>query len=103
VLRDWIHRKEIDGFATALAQDLGRRFPPKSEERTDKGAKNQLRAITDRLYGEAVKFHRDRRLGVYGKAKLGNAFRWKLKELGYSHSFVEEVTHELVVRLARKG
>ena len=31
VFQDWFRRKEIDAFATALAQDLGRRFPPQSE------------------------------------------------------------------------
>jgi hypothetical protein len=103
VIRDWLRRREISGFATALAEDLARRFPPKSEARTDKGAKNQLHAITERLFGDAARFNRDRQLGVYGKAKLGNAFRWKLRELGYSQTFVEEVTHDLVVRLARKA
>jgi hypothetical protein len=103
VIRDWLRRREISGFATALAEDLARRFPPKSEARTDKGVKNQLRAITDRLYGEAARYHRDRRLGVYGKAKLGNAFRWKLRDLGYSGPFVEEVTHGLVLRLTTKA
>ena len=103
MIRDWLRRREISGFATALAEDLARRFPPKSEARTDRGAKNQLHAITERLFGDAAHFQRDRRLGVYGKAKLGNAFRWKLRELGYSQSFVEEVTHALVLRLARKA
>jgi hypothetical protein len=102
VLRDWFRRKEIDAFARALAQDLGRRFPPKSEERKDKGAKNQLESITDGLYAHAVKFRHDKQLGIYGKAKLGNTFRWKLKEMGYSESFIRDVTHGLVLRVTKK-
>jgi hypothetical protein len=101
VLRDWFRKKEIESFALTLAQDLGRRFPPRSEQRKDKGARNQLASITDQLYGHAARFRNDKRLGVYGKAKLGNTFRWRLKELGYSDSFVEEVTHGLVMRLAQ--
>jgi hypothetical protein len=101
VLRDWLRRKEIDAFAAALAQDMGRRFPPRSEARTDKGAANQLKAITGRLCEQAREFHRQRRLGVYGKAKLGNSFRWQLKELGYSQAIIEQVTHELVLNLAK--
>jgi hypothetical protein len=101
VLRDWFQRKQIDSFATALAQDLGRRFPPQSEERTDKGAKNQLASITDGLYAHAANFRQEKGLGIYGKAKLGNTFRWQLKELGYSQTFVNEVTHGLVLRLAK--
>jgi len=102
VLQDWSRRREIDAFATALAQDLGRRFPPKSEERTDKGAKPQLSSITDGLYAQAVRFRQDKELGIYGKAKLGNTFRWRLKEIGYSRRFIDDVTHALVLRLARK-
>ena len=84
MLRDWLRRKEIDSFAMALAQDLSRRFPPKGEERVDKGAKNQLASITEKLYAHAAKFKQEKGLGIYGKAKLGNTFRWRLKELGYS-------------------
>jgi hypothetical protein len=101
VLRDWLRRKDIEKFAVALAEDLGHRFPPKSEERTDKGAGNQLKAISERIYGEARRFRMDLRLGVYGKAKLANVFRWRLKELGYSQGFVQQVTHGLVVSIAK--
>jgi len=102
VLRDWSRRKEIDAFATALAQDLARRFPPKSEERRDKGAQSQLTSIAEGLYAQAAKFKQEKALGIYGKAKLGNTFRWRLKESGYSGRFVGEITHGLVVRLAKK-
>jgi len=101
VLQDWFQRKEINAFALALAQDLGRRFPPSGETRRDKGARSQLASITGRLYAQALQFRQAKRLGVYGKAKLGNAFRWKLKEMGYSQKFVHEVTHGLVVHLAK--
>lgn len=101
MFRDWFRRREINAFALALAQDLGRRFPPSSEARQDKQAKNQLASITDRLYAEALQFRQTKDLGVYGKAKLGNTFRWRLKEIGYSEKFVHEVTHRLVVHLAK--
>lgn len=100
LIRDWLRRKEIDGFAAALAEELGRRFPPKSEQRTDKGARNQLAAIAETLYARAAAFRRDKRLGVYGKAKLGNTFRWRLQELGYSDALIHAVTDGLVVRLS---
>lgn len=102
MLRDWSRRKEIDAFATALAQELARRFPPKSEERRDKGARNQLASITNALYSQAAEFRHDKKLGIYGKAKLGNTFRWRLKEVGYTVGFIDQVTHGLVLQLARK-
>jgi hypothetical protein len=93
---------EIDSFASSLAEDLGRRFPPASESRTDPGASQQLKAILESIGARALQFHEQQKLGVYKKAKLGNVFRWKLKELGYSDDFVERVTREIVTRLAAR-
>ena len=94
--------KEIEEFATVLAADLGRRFPPASEARTDPGAKNQLRVILEGLAARAVRYHNEHKLGIYRKAKLGNVFKWKLKELGYSTDFCEHATKEIVTQLAVK-
>lgn len=95
-----IDTRELDEFATALAEDLGRRYPPASEGRTDAGAKHQLDVITEGLTARALRFHKEHKLGVYKKAKLANVFRWKLSELGYSKPFVEKVTKSLAKRLA---
>lgn len=101
IIRDWLHRKEIEAFALALAQDLSRRFPPLSEKRTDKGARNQLASITTGLCKRGIGFSQQHKLGVYGKAKLGNSVRWQLRELGYSETFIESVTHELVMHVSQ--
>ena len=92
--------REIEEFATALAVDLGRRFPPASEKRTDPGVQHQIKVILEGLSARAVRFHHERKLGVYKKAKLGNVFKWKLKELGYSAEFAERATKEIITRLA---
>ncbi|MCC6194791.1 MAG: hypothetical protein IT518_10030 [Burkholderiales bacterium] len=97
-----VDTRELDEFAATLAADLGRRFPPSSEARTDPGAKHQLGVITEGLAARAVRFHQEHKLGVYRKAKLANVFRWKLTELGYSKPFVERVTRDVVTRLAAK-
>lgn len=93
---------EVEAFATALAEDLGRRFPPSSEARTDVGAKNQLGIILDGLGMRAVRFRDEKQLGLYKKAKLGNVFRWKLKELGYTDAFIDQATSSIVTRVAIK-
>ena len=94
--------KELEEFATTLAADLGRRFPPASEARTDTGAKHQIKVILEGLATRAVRYHEQHKLGIYKKAKLGNVFKWKLKELGYSPEFAEAATQEIITRLAVK-
>jgi hypothetical protein len=95
-----VDTKEVEAFATALAEDLGRRFPPSSEKRSDAGAANQLGGILDGLGARAARYRDEKQLGLYKKAKLGNVFRWKLKELGYSEGFVEQATNAIVTRVA---
>ena len=97
-----VDTKEVEAFAATLAEDLGRRFPPASEKRTDTGAKNQLGVILEGLATRAVRFRDEKRLGLYKKAKLGNVFRWKLKELGYSDGFVDQATNAIITLVAIK-
>ncbi len=98
----FLDTKELEEFAAGLAGDLGRRFPPASEARTDPGVTQQLNVILDGLAARALRYHEQHKLGIYRKAKLGNVFRWKLTELGYSRDFVERATKEIVTRLAAK-
>ena len=94
--------RELEEFATALAVDLGRRFPPASEARTDPGVQHQMKVILEGLTVRAVRYHEQHKLGIYKKAKLANVFKWKLSELGYSAPFVELATKQIVTRLAVK-
>ena len=93
---------EVEAFASTLAQDLGRRFPPASEQRVDGAARRQVADILDDLAVSAARFRDAKQLGLYKKAKLGNAFRWALKDLGYSDAFVENATNVIVTRVAMK-
>ncbi len=93
---------ELEAFATELATDLTRRFPPASEARTDPGAKNQLKVILDGLGARARLYNEEKKLGIYKKAKLGNVFRWKLTEQGYTDDFADKASREIVTWLAVK-
>jgi hypothetical protein len=99
----FLDTRELEEFAVVLAMDLGRRFPPASEKRTDPGAVQQIKVILEGLSARAVRYHDQNKLGVYKKAKLANVFQWKLKELGYSPKFIEHATKEIVTRLAAKS
>jgi len=101
-LLGFLDTKELEEFAASLATDLGRRYPPASEARTDAGAAQQLTAILGGIASRAVRYHEEHKLGVYRKAKLGNVFKWKLTEMGYTAAFVERATKEVVTRLAIK-
>lgn len=95
-----VDTRDLEQFASNLANDLRRRFPPTSESRTDPGAIHQIKVILEGLGARAVRYQDEHPLGVYRKAKLGNVFKWKLREIGYSEAFSEKATKEIVTRLA---
>jgi hypothetical protein len=97
-----LFNKDLEVFAKNLAQDLAKRYPPALENAPEKKiSPNRITKVLEDAVGKAVKFNEEQKLGVLGKAKLGNTFRWELKELGYSERFVEVATEALIVYLTR--
>lgn len=96
--------KDVDAFATTLAQDLAKRYPPAMDKGGErKLSQKRLTTILEETFDKAVKFRNEHKLGVYKKARLGNTFRWQLQELGYSDKFIETATEGLVVYVARRS
>jgi len=94
--------KEIDQVARVLAEDFCQRFPlslhaAKRDKKTDKKLGQALR----QAYRKANEFHAGEKLGVYGRARLGNTFQWELREKGYSSEFAAEATKGLLMELNR--
>ncbi len=98
-----VSSKDVDSFATGLAQDLAKRYPPaldKGKER--KISQKRLVTILEDTFKRAIDFRQQHKLGVYKKARLGNTFRWELQEMGYSEKFIEVATEGLIVYITRK-
>lgn len=94
--------KEIDAFANELATSLAKRYPPALDVSPDKRvSENRLTKVLEDTLAQAVEFQGTHKLGMFGKAKLGNEFKWKLKELGYTEKFIEVATEGLMVHLTR--
>lgn len=96
--------KQVDEFAVGLARTLAQNYPPQPEAGGGRpaGAAEKLRNTLDEICREALSFKNLHKLGIYKKARLGNAFRWELTERGYEKRFVEEATQRLVVHISRK-
>jgi len=96
-------KTEIHAFAKDLAAQLARRYPPELDKQPGKRPSvNRLTRIIEDLVASAVEFRDKQKLGWLGKARLGNAFRWELTELGYTEIFVDFATEAVVVHLSRR-
>ncbi|MBI4292658.1 MAG: hypothetical protein HY661_14375 [Betaproteobacteria bacterium] len=93
---------KIDEFAKSLAQDIAKRYPPAIANNPEQMvSQKRLTTILEEAFNRAHQFNREERLGMYKKAKLGNTFKWELKEMGYEEKFVEMATEGLIVYLTR--
>lgn len=99
----WKPNREIDAFSRELARELAERCTAEMAARPagKKGQKKLGRAL-DRIYSRARQYCREHRLGVYGTARLGNTFKWELREMGYDGAFVEEATKGLILSMRGK-
>lgn len=96
-LFDWFRTQEVDELAAAIAAELVKRVPPGALESRTRKAAERLRNTHDAIFARAGKFARTHPLNVYKRARLGNQFRWALKEAGYPPEFVESWTYELAI------
>lgn len=99
-----LFRSKVDEFAKVLAQDIAKRYPPAIANNPEQTVSaKRLTSILEDIFGRAHDFRTEHKLGIYGKAKLGNTFKWELKELGYNEQFVDLATEGLVVYLTRSA
>ena len=102
IIKKLFSNKELDEFAKGLAQSLAKRYPPSLETaQAKKISVNRVTRVLEDVVEKAVEYNRKNPLGIYGKARLGNTFRWELKELGYSEKFVEVATEGLIVHVSQ--
>ena len=97
---NWLDTSEVDRFVDKIVGNLVKRFPPRgagalSNKETDR-LMNSHKSILDQV----ERFAAERKLGVLKKARLGNRFKWALKDAGYEPTFVDAFTREVVAVLS---
>ncbi len=94
--------KDVDEFAKKLAEMVAKRYPPTLDQAKEKRVSaNRITKVLEDVLDQAAEYGQKNKLGVYKKARLANAFKWELKELGYSDKFIEVATEGLVVYTTR--
>lgn len=94
----WIDAKKAEEFGTELAQFLIEKMPP-DKERNERKLESKTEYLLTKMEIKIGKFKQEERLNVYKTAKLGNAFRWQLKDAGYDQAYIERLVEWLVTKL----
>jgi len=91
---------KVDTFAKGLAALLSKRYPPVIANNPEQAVPPQrVSEILEASFSDASRFQQENRLGLLGRAKLGGAFKWELREIGYGEKFIGFATEKLIEQL----
>jgi hypothetical protein len=95
---NWFDANESQAFGSALADFFMERIP--SDTTGKKAASmSKKKEVLGKMFMQIIKFKSEHKMNMYKKAKLGNAFKWKLRDAGYDSEFVDELTKTLMLKL----
>lgn len=98
MLLNWLDAKEESDFGSKLAEFYDRKCR-EIEKGADRKQEEKRHRLISQVLLQVRQFKNSRKMSTYKKAKLGNAFKWKLKELGYDHELIGLLTKEIMLEL----
>ena len=91
---------KVHELAENLAREISRRYPSAIANSPEPLISTSRRAeILERVFRQARQFSEERRLGLFGRMRLGSALRWRLKEMGYDEKFIDLAAEHLAVSI----
>lgn len=95
MLLNWLDASEAKEFGKTLAGFYMSKITP--EEAASKKELGKRKEALNKLFEKMAVFANAKKLNIYKKAQLGNAFKWTLKEAGYEQIFIDHLTQELMM------
>ena len=94
----WLNAKEAEAFGNSLAEFFDEKFRANTKAKDQKIAAKQQKLVSEVLT-KAQQYKAAHKLNAYQKAKLGNAFKWKLRDLGHDSELIDLMTKDLMFAL----
>ena len=94
----WFDATEAQRFGRSLATFFIERLPP-AEKTSSKKFEVKAKDTLEKMARQVVEFRNSHRLNMYKKAKLGNAFKWTLRDAGFDHDYSDKLTEWLMLQL----
>jgi hypothetical protein len=93
----WFNADEEKKFGESLARFFMERTSVDSHRPGKVVAKKQDELL-NKMTQQVVQFRQQRKLNIYKKAQLGNAFKWTLRDAGVDPAYADELTTWLMLR-----
>lgn len=96
----WFDAKSAQQFGATLADFYIERVPAGDDDaKADKKSEKKKQEAVNKMVAQAEIFKINNKLNLYKKAKLGNAFKWKLLDSGYPSELADELTRIILVSM----
>jgi hypothetical protein len=92
----WLNAREASQFGHSLADFFAQRVPPEAIPATEKKPLRKTGEVIAKMHTKLIDYRSSHKLNVYQKARLANAFQWRLFDLGYDKVIVQEIAKELL-------
>jgi hypothetical protein len=97
----------VNAFAKIMGRRITTRCPPVIANNPEQIVSQKriaeiLEEILEEIFSSAPQFRGKNRPGILGRAKLGHAFKWELREIGYEDKFVDFAAEKLIEQLTRR-
>lgn len=98
MISGWLDAREAEAFGNELAEFYDARFRANEKVTNQKQREKQQKLIAQCLQ-KARQYKASHKLNFYKKAKLGNAFKWKLRDMGHDVQVSDLLTKEVLLAL----
>ena len=93
---------KFDALVHSVARRISVRFPPLVANDPERAVSDErIEEILEETFAAAPQSEPGGRLGFLGRARLRNAFRRELREIGYDEKFVDFAADKLIEQFAR--
>ncbi len=93
----WFDASEAKTFGESLAAYFMERVPLEPGNRKGKTL-DRKKEVVEKMISQLQLYKSNAKPNIYQKAKLANAFKWKLLEAKYDTDFVDGLTKLLMVK-----
>lgn len=98
MITEWFDATEAEAFGNMLAEFYDEKFR-ETEKAADHKQLGKQQKLVAQVLLRAQQFKATHKLNPYKKAKLGNAFKWKLRGLGHHVELVDQMAKDLMLAL----
>lgn len=97
IMFNWFDARDAEKLGVSLADFFMKKMPLDDPKKKSLSIKSK-QEVLNTLFSQIHQFKLKHTLNIYQKAKLGNAFKWKLLDANYDPELVDELTKALLLK-----